>query len=387
MGSDMRCRTSVLAVMAALVALLAGCNAGSISMAGNDTDAGPSGDTAGSSARDVFEARVQPLLAATCASCHAAGTGAPIFLAPDPDVYTSVTGWPALVNRRDPGSSRLLTKGEHAGPAWTGAQAAIIRGWLDVEAMESVDDGPAVIVTEPHALVPGANRISLEPLGIPATALDFIAEETPAGWYLSEVRVLAGPMGARLVHPVLIQWDGAIATADVADRFSGVEVHADPYTAQPLGGGTASLVGVPSEVRLSFSFDEAGPLVAPPTDGDAGVPGGDGGTGGLGGCRSVAMFTEHAQPQFAASCVTCHGGRVATARSALDMSEMFDPAADAQERACNQILGRIVRSDPAASNIFSQPDPSVDNDHDFHFDDGSAFESFRSAVLRWFATE
>lgn len=384
MGLDMRGRTWLLGSLL----LLAACNAGSISMSGEGHDAGAGADAAGSSARDVFEANVQPLLAASCRSCHASGTGAPAFLAPDPDVYTSVTGWPALVNRRDPGSSRLLTKGEHAGPAWTTAQAAIIRRWIEAEAMERADDGPAVYVTDPLALTPGANTIGLDSMGIPATTLGFIAEMTAAGWYLSEIRVSAGPMGARLVHPVLIQWDGPVATADVADRFSGVEVFADPYTAQPLGGGTASLVGVPGEIRLSFSFDEAGPLVGGSADGDAGVPGGDGGTGGLGGgCRSVDMFSEHAAPVFATNCVTCHGGRVATARSALDMSEMFDPAPDAQQRACNQILGRINRADPASSNVFSQPDPSVDNDHDFHFDSTPGFESFRSAVLRWFATE
>src|SRR5687767_7205559 len=156
----------------ALFAMLAtaGCNAGSISMsAPGDAGVIDVGDATATSSQAVFEARVQPLLTSTCAACHAGGTGAPMFLAADPDLYTTVTTWPALVNRRDPGSSRLLSKGEHAGPAWTATQAAILRAWIDLEVAEHADTGPDIFATDPVIPARGFNVIPLDTLGMPGT--------------------------------------------------------------------------------------------------------------------------------------------------------------------------------------------------------------------------
>src|SRR5688572_9929006 len=105
----------LVTVAATLLVAGAGCNAGSISMVGDD--AGPSAsDAAVLDSKAYFESRVLPLLEDNCITCHASPTtDAPAFMVAEPDVYTSVTTWPGIINRRDPSFSRLITKGEHRG--------------------------------------------------------------------------------------------------------------------------------------------------------------------------------------------------------------------------------------------------------------------------------
>lgn len=104
---------------------------------------GPGSDPAPGSdsevGREYFDAHIAPLLATSCVACHVGPENSPMnnFLGPDPDAgnfYPHVTNDRALTGDFNPSASRLLTKGVHAGPAWTGDQAQEIVEWLELEA-------------------------------------------------------------------------------------------------------------------------------------------------------------------------------------------------------------------------------------------------------------
>jgi hypothetical protein len=216
------------------------------------------------------------------------------------------------------------------------------------------------------------------------SAITFIAERTAAGLYLSNLQVAAGPTGVRLVHPVVVVWTAGSAVADPVDRFAGLEVTVSPRTAAPIGGGSLSLVDFGEGDLVSFHFDEAGPISGSSTA-DGGV--GDGGVGASGGCTNVAAFSANAQPQLAGYCTRCHGGGDAMATAAVSMTTVGTLTPEGQETACNEILTRVNRADPAASAIFRTPDPAGVSAHPFRFSSTGEHASFRTAVLLWLATE
>jgi len=400
----MRSRSRARLLLPALLALLAGCDVGSITMerrsppaSGDDAAVPPAGDGGmpgidPEAGRTPFGENVLPALEESCGGCHGADSTAPPFMAPAPDVYSTVMAWPALVEPGSPSSSRLLTKGEHAGPAFSTEQAAVVREWIDLEGTiveggsGGADGGaPMEYRTDPIAPRLGANDIDLGPLGMPGSTLEFTASRVESGLYLNDMEVTAGPTGVHLVHPVVVTIIGSSYEADPVDRLSGVEVRAAAFTTEQIGGGTFSVVDFPESGQLTFYFDAAGPLTGGASGSDGGMPATDGGTTMPTGCTNVEGFTRDARPQLAVNCVSCHGGTNPTATGALDMTDINDLAPDAQQRACNQILTRVDRADPRSSPIFLQPAPG--SMHDFSFGSTAELDEFRSDILLWLATE
>jgi hypothetical protein len=103
------------------------------------TLAGPGGEAPGVAAhgtpKETFDAQVAPILSSACASCHE-GQGAdidgPNFLGgAKSSYYSSITSRPQFMT--EPGSSLLLLKGEHTGPAFSDSQASTVASWLAQE--------------------------------------------------------------------------------------------------------------------------------------------------------------------------------------------------------------------------------------------------------------
>lgn len=346
----------------------------------------------------LFESTVAPLLENRCAACHDADRTGPAFLA-DP-VYDTLLEYPALVDLEDPGSSRLLTKGAHAGPAWPVTEADAVRGWVEAEAASSADtpEDPTALVedgaTEPVAIVEGLNVIDLEEAasGIAGARLTFVATRTGAGVFLAELRVYAGATGIRLRRPVLVTVEEGVSEPDPVDRFAGIELQLDAFESALLGTGSVSLVGFPEGGQLAFVFDRIGSNADPtdptdpmvptdPTDPMDPTP--------ADGCRAVAAFTAEAQPQLSAFCSSCHAGGNATATAALDMTGVRDSGnATAQADACGQLLGAIDPMNPSESSVWRAPDRGSDlTGHDFKFPTATQLEDFRGALGRWLAME
>ena len=390
-------------VLVVLLAPLAGCNAGLISMArhGTGDDGGRVGDgglsdAAPLAARDIFERSARPLFELRCASCHGDGgtASAPDFLASRPSVYENLKGWPALVDTARPADSRVITKGRHDGPAWTTTEATTIRAWLDAEAAEA-DPVEAAPCTALAVVDEGANSYDLGVLGLRGSALSFAASRvSPTAMYLSDLRVIAGPGGLHAVHPVFVAWVAGVPRAPTIDELAGVELSVAAGVSEPLlGAGGLSLVDFPTGSQLSICFDSIDSLSDGTPAGDGGLPaGGDGGVAPIpppaGGCAEVAAFTMFAQPQLTRYCTSCHGGTRATATAALDLTSAATMTPTAQRTACNQVLGRVNRTSLMSSAIFVQPDPEgTATSHDFHFRTAAERDAFKAQILLWVTME
>jgi cytochrome c553 len=356
---------------------------GSVGCAGEIiSDVGDGGNAAAVAARAAFERDVEPLLAGACQACHAGNNvSAVAFMVPDPDVYTSVIEFPLLVDLETPASSRLLGKGAHDGPAWTPAQATLIRAWIDLEVIARGGGPGEEIETEIINPIVGINIVDLASVGLAGTTLSFRAEKLSVGLYLSEIVVNAGLGGAHLVHPVFVTWDEGIPSVDPVDSFADVDMTVGEGTAMSVGGGTLVMVDTPPTAQISIHFELAESVT--------GGEGPDGGVGPVGGgCLDVASFTANARPTLSASCASCHAGGDVQAASATDMTRLNDLSEEGQASACAQILSRVNLANPPASGIFLAPDPGSGAGHPFKFgNDVTAFNGFRDALLIWIAAE
>src|SRR5690606_24472400 len=121
----------------------------------------------------AFEEDVQPILAGFCAACHAHHVDI-AFLAPDPDVRTSMLAWEGPVDLVEPTRSGLITRGSHTGPALTPAQSAVILDWITLEAEVSGAEPAKQLATLPITPVDGTNEIPLDSLGLAGAAVTFL---------------------------------------------------------------------------------------------------------------------------------------------------------------------------------------------------------------------
>jgi hypothetical protein len=374
-------RSFVLLLSLALL-LASGCKSGLISV--RDGDAGV-GDGSGPSAQAFFEDRVEGMLDDRCGGCHGAGRSAPDFLRPDPDVRTTLLGYPALLDLASPGDSRLVTKGEHTGPALSASQESDVVRWIALEAAEGTMVTPTEreLATAPVEVREGFNNLPLDALGMPASSIIFVATRVGDGVFLDGVQIATGPMGARLDHPVFVTWIEGAPHPDPVDRFAGLTLTVEPNSTASFDTGTVILTDLPEGALLSVHFTAAGPMTTPV------VPGTDAGVGGPApsGCTELDAFRENAVGPLTTFCLRCHGGGNASATASIDMSDVDATGDAALRNGCNQILGRISPDMPSASGLFTQPDPSSTSGHDFRFGTTGELENFRSSILAWFSAE
>jgi cytochrome c553 len=382
-----------------LGASTAGCRANLLSMgSGAMSDAGPMSDAVVVPEEvdpvAFFEDEVESTLVLRCGGCHGAGRSAPDFLRPDPDVRTTLLAYPALIDLESPRTSRLLVKGEHAGPALRSAEAAAVLTWLEAEAEAGtmVDTTEREIATAPVEVREGFNNIPLDSLGMPASSIHFVASRVGDGLFLDSVQLAAGPMGARVEHPVFVTWIDTAPHPDPVDRFAELMVEVEPNRSATFDSGTVVITDYPDGALLSIHFDAAGPLMGGTMPGvrDAGV--GDAGADAGGGaspegCSQLEAFRENAVPELRTYCVRCHGGRNASATASMDMSDVGSLDDTEALSGCNQILGRISVDAPSASGLFTQPDPDGASGHPFAFATTGELDGFRSSILAWFEME
>jgi hypothetical protein len=353
-----------------------GCEfSGELQGNGTDTPGVDAGNDDAAIARAAFESDVVPLLDGFCAACHS-GTDSIGFMSPDPDMYASVMSFPNLVDLETHGSSRLLSKGVHDGPAWTADQRLIIEDWLG---LETVAAGVVPVVepeTAPFSPLVGINTVDLAQIGLTGSSITFRLEKLQVGYYISELMVNAGLEGAHLVHPLFVTWSDTMEPRpDPVDRFSGIEVNAEPQASAMIGGGTVVLVDVPENALMSIHFATAEAAVDSP-----GLP--------QGGCKVVDSFTLNARAALSASCGSCHAGGNTSATAATDLSLIDDLSPAGQLVVCGQSLSRVNLADPLNSGLFVATNPALGAAHPFKFNnDAIAFNAFRDTVLAWINAE
>jgi hypothetical protein len=251
-------RNLLLSVVLAWIAC--GCQAAIITAPLPSAPADDAGVVPSDDPEALFVTTVQPLLSGRCASCHEDAARAPAFLDPA-DYYTSVLTFDGLVVPGDPGSSMLLTKGDHAGRFWDASEASTVLQWIEAEAAgpgPGPGPGPGTIETSGYPVEQGENRIPLTEAGLEGSEIVFYAQRIASGMLLSDVRVIAGGTGAALSAPRFVVHDPAGGSALDDDRFGAVELRIPP------GGNTAItsslvLVDFPIDGDLGVQFAAAGP--------------------------------------------------------------------------------------------------------------------------------
>ena len=346
-------------------------------------------------ARDLFTTKAAPALNTFCLSCHNGSRPNIDFLVgtSDLEVRAALIAFdPPVVNLTAPQSSRLLTKGSHEGPALSATSTSDILEWIRAEKDAQPDPG----LTDPTANLETApfllracvgpagstecpvNDIDLTDIGLPGTRIQFVAQGLGSGIYLNQLKVVGGPMGVYLEHPLFASRpENAEALPDSIDRYFAVKMNLMASAEEQLAGGTAAFVGWNINDRVSILFKT---IKAYQPDA------GGGGGGGGGGCKVLASFKTNVVPRLQASCASCHAGGDANAVSAMNITG-YDSATDATaQTACNQVLTRVNLTTPDNSGLFIAP--AVGNvNHPFAFPDAGTFDAFKNPLLTWINAE
>jgi hypothetical protein len=169
-------RNQMLSAVA--MALLGACVGGIDTSNGGGGGGGGDDDTPGTSARQIFDTSVAPLLSAKCASCHVGPetSATDMFLGPDgpSSFYATLSNDRAIVGNFNPDSATILLKGAHEGPPWVSEESAKITTWLQAELKErggATDPGP--VATNPGATARGAEMAFVGCMTAPASLTDY----------------------------------------------------------------------------------------------------------------------------------------------------------------------------------------------------------------------
>jgi hypothetical protein len=395
-----------LTVGAAIVFMAVGCS-GLIDSGGNGGIS-----PAEANARSVWLSKALPVLTTNCLVCHDGSRANIGFIAGDSDLGkrdTILAYEPLVLNIDAPGSSRLLTKGIHEGPALDATQASDLLEWAQAEreaALDNPEDNPPRLQTpqflpqictsglpddppaNPNPMCP-VNDVPLVDIGVTGGAsIKFVVQALGSGLYVTNLKLVPGTDGAFIDHPLFVSYpvddpttidvDESLAEpkADTIDRFFSVKMNlmaGAVVTDQLIAGGTAAFVGFLATDKLSIHFKDAKIFAA--------------------GCKDLAAFRANASAAFATtqaglgqSCLSCHGGQNANATSAVDMTQVNN-ADDAQLLiACNEIRSRMNFQTFDQSGVFLAPDPANQN-HPVRFATAANLTTFKNLIRPWFDAE
>ena len=355
-------------------------------------------------ARSAWIDEAQPTLSTNCAACHD-GSRANIDFLGTGDVFAQrekLLGYePLVVNLTAPQSSRVLTKGQHEGPAMTAAQTSAVLQWIQKEkdaAGVTEETGPSLKTTPFIPLIctsgsPGTelcpfNDVALDEVGVAGAKIRFTVQALGSGLYMSNMKLIPGPAGAYIEHPLFVSLpaDGN-AKPDTIDRFFSVKMNLEQTATeedQTIAGGTAAFVGFLASDPIAIYFKAA--KAFQPDDGGGG---GGGGGGGTSGCKQVAQFTAAKGSlqngiNGVGACDNCHTGQNAGATGALSLVGINDAANAQDQTVCNQVLIRVNLTTPDSSGLFIAVSPG--STHPVRFDAGQ-LQTFKNNLMPWIQAE
>ncbi len=334
--------------------------------------------------RSFFEANVKPGLVGQCIGCHDLGGAADSPFLAGPDVYTTITSYPGIVVRV-PSQSILETypaSPEHGGGLGSAPSpelATAIDNWLTMEAALIPPPQLSMFSITPFKpKVGGAfNTVYLEDLGdeFANVSVTFTARElgTPVSMLLIENIEIhpISQMQLQVTHPLFSAYpaDDGDPVPDPADNFSDIDDIFSITTNQVVGTGTMVHTGWTKNAYLGIGFENvelAGDFI-PPTE-----------------CKNLALFQSDVAPQLQVCAGNCHGGQVAQATGAMDLSNLnSDPFS-----ACQQVRARVKRGFPDESQILIVTNPNDLSAHLFKFQGSvSNYNFFKGKVSPWIVAE
>lgn len=216
-----------------------------------------------------FSEEVEPILVASCGSCHenAGQSAGAVFLEPA-NYYASVLAWEGLVTPGDPTASELVTKGEHAGPAFAAGDAATVATWIEAEGLNDmppdmpVDPEPPR-ETGPFAMDEGVQMIPLDDVGLPGSFIEFTASYENGGvnFTMRDVYFNAGGGGLVVTNPRFVIHDDDMATSwdDSSSAFEDRSVRVSAGNREELARAHV-LANFPNPGSISVRFDSVQPM-------------------------------------------------------------------------------------------------------------------------------
>lgn len=354
-------------------------------------------------ARAKWQTEALPVLRASCVACHQGSRPGIDFLAgtADTEINDAVLKFdPAVINLDAPGSSRLLTKGLHDGPALTATETSSILEWIQAEkdAQASDPKNPVQVLATPPFTVQictsglpdnaagtcPTNHVALSSLGdagllVPGAEISFTAQALSTGLYLSNLKLVGGTAGTYIEHPLFVSKpaEGPLFP-DQIDRFNAVKMNLMANTTDQISGGTAAFEGFLATNMVEIHFKTV----------KAFDPGTGGGPVTPSGCRVLASFKTNAGPPMQAACASCHTGTANPgAKSAMDITganAADDPTALIS---CNQVRTRINLTTTNQSGFYLAPDPASGTTHPFKFGTAALFTTFKNSVDIWVQAE
>jgi mono/diheme cytochrome c family protein len=357
-------------------------------------------------ARELFISKAKPTFDTVCAACHSGSDPTIAFLAgADPmAVRATLLGYdPQVVNLSAVTSSRLLTKGAHAGPALLASQSSDLIEWIQAErdaanVTGGVDPGLVTeaftpqLCADPSAAA-GAptcpfNIVPLDGLVQGAwggARIKFIAQPLSQDLYVTQLQLEGGADGVYIEHPLFVSWpltEGAEPIPDQLDRFFNVKMNlkmGDPATM--ISGGTAAFINFNPNNKLTINFK----VVDKYKPDDMGM----GGMTTASGCKQLASFKTNAKGPLNTNCASCHAAAGNTnARGAMDLTGIGATDDATLQTVCNQARTRVNFTDTNQSGFFIAPNPAQTTNHPFKFGGVQAnFDAFKAAVDVWVQAE
>ena len=213
-------------------------------------DAAPP-ETKGEQLFRAMESALVTTCGGTGGACHVSGAflggQTPVWLGA-PDAYLSAKKYPGIITS-DPYASKLVIKGPHEGPGFTGPNAALgsqVLAWLTEEAVEIV--AVQLPSTTAFAVQPGPNVVDISSgaAGISGAKISFVASVDGDNGILSLTHLaVQAPMGSGLhiAHPIfaVVPPTGPVAP-DPVDSLSNVDQTVAPAESIALGTGILVLV-------------------------------------------------------------------------------------------------------------------------------------------------
>jgi len=382
-------------------------------------------------ARDKWINEALPAFqSATCTTCHAGQQPGVGFLVGMNDLDTRntlLTFDPQVVNLDAPTSSRVLTKGSHAGPSLDAQYVQPIVDWIQAEVAAAGAAGGTTSTTlitmpfTPLLCTSGTsgsptcpiNTVSLVDVGMAATTpvdltgakISFVVQPLSSSMYVTDLTLTAGTNGIYIEHPLFVYLpptggmcsDGTAGPCpDTIDRYFATKLDLMMGMAAEIEGGTAAFAGFApvagAQLQIAFKVVD---VYKPDMTGSGG-----GGTTGATGCKVplsssangtnsfqtmvVPKMTTGGQP-----CSSCHMGQNQSATSAMDITGITSTDTAMITTACNQVRTRVNFQTPASSGVELAPDPAGDGAHPFKLSTTSnpTLGNFDSALNSWINAE
>lgn len=232
-------------------------------------------------ARKAWVIGAQPVLQERCGECHGGSMpavgwleGAPDIQAQRTDLLTYQTAaMLSILDFNAPQSSPIIKKGAHDGPALSADQASKLVEWITKEREAEPEMSGFPAKSDPLTMMPctsGApgeatcpyNEIPLDAMGAAGAKLQFTAGNLSGQLYLSSLKIIPGPGGAYVEHPILVSLPAmGEPVLDKLDRYASLKLNlAAGAMTGTLGNGTGSFPGFNPLDPIALYAKVVGPM-------------------------------------------------------------------------------------------------------------------------------